>query len=658
MRLRIPREWRIRAAIAGSLVILSLLTALWLYTRSIDRERERAEELGRIVVESETLVAPNAVGVTLWLADDAPRDVEPFGGQIYAATGSGLAVYDQNGRFVRRYTTLDGLPENSLLCLERYDDRLYIGTETAGLLAFDGTAFTRYRFVRPEAARVSALRVTGGELLVGTFEAGLFEFDGQQFTRRYQRDTGEGCRQVTALVESGSRVYVGTFDVGLFEWREGHARQVRESDGLPSDRVTGLAVRDGKVVVATDLGVAELDADGKLATVDTTPNATGIAVRGDEAWVASLTRGIWRVGGDASVGVTPTTPVADRTSLDVAGPPTPRGLPTSATGVKLVDGVLWAVTPDGLYASTSEEGPVRFERFDQSDPRAGRISAGHVAALALDGRGRLWVGLFDGGVDVLDPATGERLERIDDPSMHEINALAPERATGRMWVATSRGLGLFDGSRLTKFLGEDAGIVGANVAGVALGAGADEKGVAVATNRGVSVVEAGVARSLTAFQGLPSNHVYSVAAAGGRVYVGTLGGLAEIDHLRVSRVFTTRDSKLPHNWVNALAAADGRVFVGTYGGGVATLLPTGELAPAEETAGLDVNPGAMAVVGRRLYVGTLDRGLYTLDLDSGRWTRVSAALSSRNVTAIAADETYLYLGTEHGITRIERRALS
>ena len=37
---------------------------------------------------------------------------------------AGLEVYDETGRLTRRYTTLDGLPENTLTCLERYHERL------------------------------------------------------------------------------------------------------------------------------------------------------------------------------------------------------------------------------------------------------------------------------------------------------------------------------------------------------------------------------------------------------------------------------------------------------------------------------------------------------------------------------------------------------
>ena len=52
------------------------------------------------------------------------------------------------------------------------------------------------------------------------------------------------------------------------------------------------------------------------------------------------------------------------------------------------------------------------------------------------------------------------------------------------------------------------------------------------------------------------------------------------------------------------------------------------------------------------------RPVTALDLDTLRWTRVVAGLSSTNVTALAADAKYLYVGTEHGLTRLERSALS
>ncbi len=652
MRLRLPGDRRSLVAIAIAAVCLALVAG-WLALRSIDDERNRLAAGDRVIVESERCVAPNAAGVTLWLPATPAVDVEPFAGQVYAATSGGLAVYDDKGTLVRRYTSLDGLPENSLTCLERFGGKLYVGTARSGLLEFDGEGFTRVRFVQPAATNVSALHSSDGRLLVGTFDAGVLEFDGTTFSRQYQRDLGDACRQVTAISEESSRLYVGTYDAGLFVWKEGRGVNLRTGDGLPSNRVTGIAFRDATGVIATDLGLAELSSDGTVTALERTPNATGVAVRGSETWVSSLTNGLAAV----SRGPASAVPIADRGSAPAAAGRRSGVSATAALGLKVEDGVLWAMTDRGLLASVATEGAARFETFAVPDARSG-LSASHVAALTVDGQGRVWAGMFDGGIDVLDAESGDRLERLADGDVREVNALSVEPGSDRVWVASSRGVVQFDSGRKSKSIGADQGLAGSSATAVATGIGSTGTGVAVATNAGLTVYENGVARTVTAFHGLPNNHAYAVASLGGRVYVGTLGGLAEIDSMKVGRTFSVANSRLPHNWVNALASFEGRLYIGTYGGGVAALMPSGEVVVYDETEKTDVNPGAMAVVGRRLYVGTLASGALVLDIDSGRWTRLGAVLGSANVTAIAANDRYVYFGTDSGIARIERSALS
>lgn len=653
MRLRLPGDRRSLVAIAVVVVCLLMFVAGWVWLRSIDAERDRLAASDRVVVESERCVAPNAMGVTLWLPATPAVDVEPFAGEVYAATAGGLVVYDNQGALVRRYTTLDGLPENTLTCLERFDGKLYVGTAGSGLLEFDGEGFTRHRFVQPKTANVSALRSSEGRLLIGTFDSGMLEYDGTNFGRQYQRDFGEACRQITAIAENASRIYVGTFDDGLFVWKEGRGINLRANDGLPSNRVTGLAFQDSTCVIATDLGLAEVAADGAVSVVDRTPNATGVAIRGPETWVSSLTTGL------ASVRSGPPTaiPIADRGASRPVSATRPGPVATAARGLKVEDGVLWAMTDRGLLASVGTDGAVRFETFALPDARSG-LSANHVAALSVDGRGRVWAGMFDGGIDVLDADSGERLERLTDGDVREVNAFCAEQGTGRMWIASSRGLVAFDEGRKSKTVGADQGLAGNSATAVTSGVGPTGTGVAVATSAGLTVVDGGVARTVTAFHGMPNNHAYAVAALNGRIYVGTLGGLAEIEAMKVGRTFSVANSRLPHNWVNALATFEGRLYIGTYGGGVASLMPSGEIILYDETEKTDVNPGAMAIVGRRLYVGTLSSGALVLDIDSGRWTRLGAILGSANVTAVTATDRFVYFGTDNGIARIERSALS
>jgi ligand-binding sensor domain-containing protein len=65
----------------------------------------------------------------------------------------------------------------------------------------------------------------------------------------------------------------------------------------------------------------------------------------------------------------------------------------------------------------------------------------------------------------------------------------------------------------------------------------------------------------------------------------------------------------------------------------------------------------MAVSGGQLYAGSLDLGLFVFDRATGRWTNTVAGLPSRNVTAIAAGNGYVYVGTDNGLVRIAEGAL-
>src|SRR4030095_1073577 len=181
----------------------------------------------------------------------------------------------------------------------------------------------------------------------------------------------------------------------------------------------------------------------------------------------------------------------------------------------------------------------------------------------------------------------------------------------------------------------------------------------LATAGGLTEVLGGRARSITAFHGLASNHLYTSASVGSRLFVGSLAGLAEIDGRRVVRPYKTSNSSLSHDWVTALAEADGTLYAGTNGGGVDALLPTGEwINFAGELGKFEVNQHGMQYDGERLYVGTSDRGLFVYNTRDRKWTRISAGLASQNVTAITTDDQFVYIGTLNGLVRIEKRIVN
>src|SRR5262249_11516186 len=272
-RIKLTRKWALAFLSVGLVVAGGLVFFIVRLNRLVGDEKRRQEAATRIDVAEARLRAPATEGLTLYVDASDVRATATLAGVRYLATSGGLVQLDQSGTVKRRYTTLDGLPDNDLTALAVFQGRLFIGTATQGLVAFDGTAFTGYSFAKPKAAAVRALAATESRLLIGTLDGGLFEYDGERFSRRLNSATGADFKRVTAVLPVGSRVYIGTQDLGLFIWREAHIEHFGLSDGLPSPHVTGIAALEGpfssigEVAVATDFGVVALTESNQIKPV-------------------------------------------------------------------------------------------------------------------------------------------------------------------------------------------------------------------------------------------------------------------------------------------------------------------------------------------------------------------------------------------------------
>jgi ligand-binding sensor domain-containing protein len=660
------------AAVCAALLIAAIVLYVVRLNQTIEGERERQSAASRVDVAEQLLRAPSTDGLTLYLDASNARAVATLGGVGYLATSGGLIALDEGGNVQRRYTTLDGLPENELTALAVFRDRLFAGTANSGLVAFDGQSFTGYRFIRPKAAHISVLVPTESELLIGTLDGGLFEYNGERFTRRFNSAAGADFSRVTAVLPFESRVYVGTQDQGLFVWREAHIEHLTVNQGLPSPHVTAISALPsnfsgkGAVAIATDFGVVALGDGNELQPISSRPNITSLAISGGRLWAGLFGGGISELSANS---VAP----ADAARETISTRSDTVGLPASAPAtVVSSEGRLWALTPQGAFARDERATRPAFESVAGALVQDRVLVAGHITTLAGDAAGRLWVGYFDRGIDVIAPETSERLSHIEDDRVREINYLAYDPIEERMVAATSRGLVVFaNGLKQTVMTREQGGLVNDSVAHVSFGDIESpllaSNGVApvsrsrtmvLATAGGLTEVLGGRARSITAFHGLASNHLYSSASIGSRLFIGSLAGLAELEGLRVVRTYKTSNSRLSHDWVSAVAEAGGTLYVGTNGGGVDALFPSGEwVSFADELGKFEVNQNAMHYDGERLYVGTSDRGLLVYNTRDRRWIRISAGLASHNVTAITSDDRFVYIGTLNGLVRIEKRIL-
>jgi len=183
-------------------------------------------------------------------------------------------------------------------------------------------------------------------------------------------------------------------------------------------------------------------------------------------------------------------------------------------------------------------------------------------------------------------------------------------------------------------------------------------GLALATPAGLTFLDSTGARSMYAFQGLVNNHVYALGVSGDALVAGTLGGLSLLNKGDVQFNYTTASSGLKHNWITAVVPVGQEWMVGTYGAGILGLDRSGHFHSFEHATGdLEINPNAMLVTHDHVFAGTLGHGLYVYDRESERWFAIEQGLPSSNVTAFAAANGYLYVGTDNGLVRIQEQKL-
>jgi ligand-binding sensor domain-containing protein len=631
--------------------------------RSVAEERSQIEKQNIIPFEYESYSALNNPAISIWQSYKTTRAIERFNDSIFVATDGGLVEFGATGNLRHHYTILDGLPESDLLSLATFNSKLFIGTRTKGLVAFDGTRFEHYRWTDRDSQSIDALLSDSGRLLIGTRAGGLIAFDGSQFKEITAGAEHKRLVEITFLSRSGTRLFVGTFSDGVWTQDGASWSHFTTADGLLSNRIVGIVASDDNLFVASDYGLAVAQL-ANLATKTTESRQSRFLLVAALPSLSSLARYGGKLALCKDNGET------FRLSTDVELSRLRRSVPVTANTVSVSTGArlatleqdLWRLSSDGVdraVENQSDAGNSSTIRFSRWGEIRESLKSNLISALSIDSQARLWAGTFRNGIDVLGPS-GTLVAHVESESVREINSLVEDKASKKMLAASSSGLLSFDVNLAAKeHLSVADGLLSNSIMQVTqlndTKRYLDRSTLVLATGKGLSLGVQGKFRGVTTVQGLPSNSLYTVLDHGGKLYVGTLGGLAILQDGRVSRVFKDTNSKLTNNWVTALCAVGPRVFLGTYGGGVFELTASGELRPfLPEMGRAVVNPNAMWSDGLRLYIGTLD-GAIMVDLNSQQLIRIRREMPARTVLSITGDERYVYFGTTAGIARIGHR---
>lgn len=480
-----------------------------------------SDELGRVWVGTETGLAISDSGpfepVSTGLGNSVGRihDLLAVPGGMLAATDSGLLRLALDGTAQR----LDSPPIESgeLRTIAQTGDTLWAGVTGSGLWARPGETWHRHPLPTETVWRVAVDDT--GTLLVATADAGLF-----------LKPPGDPFRQVEglpsmvvndALRDREGTLWVATDYGGLARLADVPARSFGTDAGLPDACVFAInaGVEPDSLWMGTLHGAARLRTEPEVTVDQLVTAADGLA---DElVWEAVPHRGSLWLRTESGMSVRSLQP-GSRVER-VSTPLTP-----GSEYDLLVDRQdrLWLAGNNPTATLAMHQADGTWKVFDR--PLGGR-SLEACYALAASSAGGVWVGTENSvfhcdGETITDPPTPPPL-----PAGSRVSSMLEDRR-GRLWVGNDAGLVRREPDGQWRLLNATPGFDNHQVYFV----GEDSSdGVWVGTARGVFRFAADdTVRALTLGDGLAhleSNSGAFICDRGGRVWIGTVGGLSRYD---------------------------------------------------------------------------------------------------------------------------------
>ena len=531
-------------------------------------------------------------------------------GRLWIGTSAGgLARMDTaTERFVTLTRGPQGLSHVGVSAIEDDGhDGLWVGTG-AGLdhLAPDGATVRRHedgplQDGLPTISVEHLLLARDGSLWVGTASGVYVRPAGKQRFRAVPLGTTAGDAPTIAsfMEDRHGRVWIGTRSHGVFVVPPG-------------------ALAAEPLVDTEHAGAAGLQGDSVFALVE---------IDDGEVWVGTDGGGIVRV--DTRTWTTRRFRHHDRASA---------GLPDDDDTVLFRDrsGLVWLVTNIGLSITNPTDRAV--STWLGYEGRPDGVSHANVQALLAQPDGSAWLGLGDGGVDIVDPRRGR------------IGQLLPDATRPLAALPKGRVLSMARAPDGTVFLGTQQGLYRADAAG-----------------RRVERIEIPHRK--------PAEPVWALHAEGARLWIGGLGGLLAVhvpDHGPVQVLDATDASLFGDARVTSITeAGGGRLWVGTRAGLVRydTVDHRVERLPQDAPGKVGLPGGYVTTVftdrRNRLWVASFGTGIRVVESwQAGadpvvRRIGVREGLPNEGVDGMLMDDTGdVWASTDDGLARISGSTLA
>jgi ligand-binding sensor domain-containing protein len=601
----------------------------------LQAEKQKLNDSRTVSVQVRNLQLAPTPGIRLFSGPFKANDAIEFEGKVFVAGSGGLLILNPKGDVLQKYTSADGLPGSELTSFASFNDELWIGTNTDGLIRYSRG---NWQQIIPEATKqrqvTSLLSTTKGELYIGT-SSGVIRFNGSKFEPFYPSQL-EGIR-IARISGESHRFYIGTFNAGIFAYESGTLKHIDRADGLLDAMITDIHSNEAGCYVSTPRGLQSY-AGENFQSIAENLFVTSFEPDRDAIWASSFDRGLILLKAKSSVR---------------AG----RALLASSLPSQEENGILIKRIGDTLIAFGQKQfWTMSLGKWRPWGSVHSTLTDSNISSLLVAPNGEFWIGYFDHGIDILD-ASLNFSSHLHDETLAFINHLSADQA-GNIYVSTANGLVIITPEGNRRVFREHDGLLSDRVM-QAVPLDPQGKRVAIATAQGFTLKEGEAMKSIFAFHGLVNNHVYAIAARSDQIFLGTLGGISRLRNLSVQESWTQVDSGLKRNWVNALLSLDRTLIVGTYGSGLQARTESGDWIQFDALPqDFEVNPNALFSNGTQVFCGTLDRGFYVYQPAKDSWKQFSQALPSQNVTSFAQGQGSVLVGTDHGILQISYDKIS
>ncbi|MBD3636893.1 MAG: SpoIIE family protein phosphatase [Crocinitomicaceae bacterium] len=453
------------------------------------------------------------------------RSIHAQGKRVWIGTDRGLCKFENNK--ISIITEAHGLSNDLILNL--YEDKkgnLWVGTQEGlnkithegdsieSWTLLDGLVHNRVRSITEDMY---------GQMWIGT-SGGISIFTGEEFIPLSEQNglSNERIRCITH--DSFDNIWIGTFFGGIMKFNHQDFISYTPSEGLVSNQILSINEDEkGDIIVGTYDGVSKLQIENDQLVGSRTVNLeNGLysnsvrSVLKDEHgkyWYGT-NLGITIIGGDSI------TQINEEDGL----------INTEVNTIKKYNGKYWVGTYNGLgiieETEDYEHFQVKFIRYE--DGLAGR----EVSHIVQDGSGDVWVAFVDGKLSVFHD------DKIVNPvvpkSLDEVLSLAVD-SKGRIWIGTN-GNGLFYGNHAPsshqlnlKNISKTDGLVSNSIYSLLIvndeiWAG-HENGIDLVTWESDSVYSVRSFGPESGFFGMQNNLNASYQDSNGNLWFGTVNGL-------------------------------------------------------------------------------------------------------------------------------------